>query len=161
MKTSSQAAFQSLAPRVQNHGSGLSATVPAISEGYGSIDLSYQEQIAGQMPEWKLTVDAPNWAMSEIRTRFANASTTAKRAGLCFWIIVKLRNCVMHSNEEQLSLRNSKAELSDATAWVLAGIRLSQHGAEDTLNSLQEDYFGMSFLKFSECGLKSCGPARR
>jgi hypothetical protein len=79
---------------------------------------------------------AVNWAIAETFSRLAAQPTVAERIGVAAYLAVRLRNSLMHVNEETLDIHNSSQMCLRVAGIVLAVLRVSKHGSENTLTGL-------------------------
>ena len=79
---------------------------------------------------------AVNWAIAETFSRLAALPTVAERIGVAAYLVVRLRNSLMHVNEEALDIHNNPKMCLRVAGIVLAVLRVSKHGNENTLTGL-------------------------
>jgi len=82
------------------------------------------------------TTAALDWTVADSLAEFAAASTTATRAGIACYVTYQLRNSLMHVIDGSIALYSDQAKLMAAAGLVMAAIRISQHGAMNTLGGL-------------------------
>jgi hypothetical protein len=79
---------------------------------------------------------AVDWAIVEATNRIALAGSVAARVGIAAYLVVKLRNNLMHVLEGNLNIYTSAALRLSVTGIVLGMLRVSKHGDEGTLAGL-------------------------
>ncbi|HOW66028.1 MAG TPA: hypothetical protein P5186_22230 [Candidatus Paceibacterota bacterium] len=82
------------------------------------------------------TGSAVNWVISEALTRLAARPTVAERIGIAAYLAVRLRNSLMHVNEEILDVHNNPQLCLRVAGIAFAVLRVSKHGNENTLCAL-------------------------
>jgi len=79
---------------------------------------------------------AVNWVVSETCSRLAALPTVAERIGVAAYLVVRLRNSLMHVNEETLDIHNNQQLCFRVAGISLAMLRVSKHGNENSLAAL-------------------------
>jgi hypothetical protein len=82
------------------------------------------------------TAAALNNAIAETTSRFAAATTESTRAGCACFASYKLRNSLLHLNEESLDVHTNLNLGVRMAGWVLASIRIARRAQEGSLGVL-------------------------
>ena len=82
------------------------------------------------------TGQAVNWITSEALSRLSTGHTVAERIGIATYLAVRLRNSLMHVNEETLDIHNNRQLCLSVAGIALAVLRISMHGDENSLSAL-------------------------
>jgi len=79
---------------------------------------------------------ALEWVISQTISRLAVAANAALRVGISTYLVVRLRNNLMHILDDNLSLYTNSQSRTRIAGMVLGVIRISKHGDEQTLNAI-------------------------
>jgi len=79
---------------------------------------------------------ALEWVISETVSRLAVAANPASRVGLATYLVVRLRNNLMHVLDDSLSLYSNSQLRTRIAGIVLSVVRISKRGDDQTLNSI-------------------------
>jgi hypothetical protein len=79
---------------------------------------------------------AVNWIISEAIARLAVRPTVAERIGVAAYLAVRLRNSLMHVNEETLDIHKNTQLCLRVAGIAFAVLRVSKHGDEKSLSAL-------------------------
>jgi hypothetical protein len=79
---------------------------------------------------------AMNWAVSETFVRLAALPRAADRIGIAAYFVLRLRNTLMHVNEETLDLHKNPKLCLRAAGLAFAMLRVSMHGDQNSLSAL-------------------------
>jgi len=82
------------------------------------------------------TADAVNWAVDEAISCFDNAASRADRVGVVAYMVVRLRNSLMHVMDADLFLYADHSKTMRAIGLAFGMLRISKHGSEKTVASL-------------------------
>ena len=79
------------------------------------------------------SVAALNAVVKEGEVRFAAAKSEAERAGIVCYVAYRLRNSLLHLNEEALDIYSDLELAVRMAGWALVASRVARHGEEGTL----------------------------
>jgi hypothetical protein len=79
---------------------------------------------------------AVNWVVSQTFSRLKTQASIAERIGTASYLVVRLRNSLMHVNEETLDVHGDPNLCMRVAGIAFAMLRISKHGDENTLSSL-------------------------
>ena len=82
------------------------------------------------------TGKAVNWAIADCLRHYTKASTKATKCGVACYLVVRLRNSLMHVLDDSVSLYADKEVLLKVAGLAFAVLRLSKHGEEGLLAKL-------------------------
>jgi hypothetical protein len=82
------------------------------------------------------TGTAVNWVVSQTFSRLKVQASVAERIGVAAYLVVRLRNSLMHVNEETLGIYKDPRLCMRVAGIAFAMLRISKHGNDKTLSSL-------------------------
>jgi hypothetical protein len=106
---------------------------PASHSNFTSFHTDFTNTWSKAQRETGLAV---NWVISEALSRLAVRPSVAERIGIAAYLAVRLRNSLMHVNEETLDVHNNPQLSLRVAGIAFAVLRVSKHGNENTLSAL-------------------------
>lgn len=77
-----------------------------------------------------------NQLLAEADNRFAGTAAAATKAGIAAYAVVRVRNSILHLNEEGLDIFKSRPAALKIVGWALSTCRTVQHAEQGTLAAL-------------------------
>jgi hypothetical protein len=105
-----------------------------MSRQFGLMNNRFCNQYPNK--EDRKTSTAVEWVINDCLTAFDAAPTTAEKAGIAAYLVVRLRNSVMHVIDESTCLYSDGAVVMRVSGLALSILRLSKHGTEGTLANI-------------------------
>ena len=120
--------------------STLSAN-PTVNASFQAAQTRYcavypREKPPGTPNPDRETPAAVNWEVNDALANLRPGSSTAVTAGIACYLIVSLRNSLMHVISKDLELYKDKAKCDRVFGLVLSVVRISKHGHDGTLLAL-------------------------
>jgi len=88
------------------------------------------------LPAARETAPALNQLLAEADRRFAATPSAATRAGIAAYAVLRVRNSILHVNEEGLDIFKNRAAALTIVGLALATCRTVQHAEQGTLAAL-------------------------
>jgi hypothetical protein len=118
-------------------GQQLGKRMPALIGVNPKIKGAYDDLLPTKFPQGQgESAAALNAVVNEGVIRFGAAKSEAERAGIVCYIAYRLRNSLLHLNEEALDIYGNLDLAVRMSGWALAANRLARHREEGTLTAL-------------------------
>lgn len=82
------------------------------------------------------TAGAVNWVIQQVPGRLAAVTSCAPRIGIIAYLAVRLRNSLMHVNEEALDIHSNRSLCIKIAGQMFSMIRISKFGQEGLLGTI-------------------------
>lgn len=82
------------------------------------------------------TAEAVDWVVAEALEGLTNSADMQVRVGIACYLVLRLRNSLMHVNEEGLNLQKDSVLCTKISGIVFACLRISMHGEQNTLSTI-------------------------
>lgn len=128
--------WQGVLPGQQLHGRLLTLlqSNAVAHSAFTNFDAAKGQSFPGPAGE---TTACINWVIEEALSRVQMLPSLSARIGTISFLVAKLRNNLMHSNDAGLNIYNDKDKLLQIVGFVMGTLKLSRFAQEETLGALQ------------------------